>query len=139
MALKLDLEKYFERIKFDQESLSLANRVLGSLRNFHFLIVCAVMVKALSYRKGPIKKTQGVSLDQSEVLDLIRNTQTDLRFFRFGKSDFYQRCYDYGIRISNLIGIEPRMVKITKKLVHRENTPASLSAIIIRLMSIHPF
>ena len=51
MALKLDLEKYFERIKFDQESLSLANRVLGSLRNFHFLIVCAVMVKALSYRK----------------------------------------------------------------------------------------
>ena len=127
MTLKLHLEKYPERIKFDQESLSLANRVLGSLRNFRFLIVCTVMVKALSYIKGPIKKTQGVSLDQSEVVDVIRNTQTDLRFFRFAKSDFYQRCYDYRIRISNLIGIEPRMLRITKKLVHRENTPAALS------------
>ena len=36
MALKLHLEKYPERIKLDQESLSLANKVLGSLRSFRF-------------------------------------------------------------------------------------------------------
>ena len=39
MALKLNLEKYPERSKFDQESRSRANRVLGSLGNFRFLIV----------------------------------------------------------------------------------------------------
>ena len=36
MAIKLRLEKYPAWSKFDQESRSRANRVLGSLRNFRF-------------------------------------------------------------------------------------------------------
>ena len=83
------------------------------------------MVKALSYIKGPIKKIQGRSLDLYEVLDVMRNTQADLRLLRSEESDFYQRCYDYAIRIYNLIGIEPSMPMITEKQVHRENTPAA--------------
>ena len=82
------------------------------------------MVKALSYTKGPIKKIQGRSLDIYEVVDVIRNTQTDLRLLRSEESDFYQRCYDYAIRICNLIGIEPSMPRVTEKQVHRQNTPA---------------
>ena len=77
------------------------------------------MVKALSYIKGPIKKIQGRSLDIYEVADVIRNTQTDLRLLRSEESDFYHRCYDYAIRICNL------MPRITEKQVHRENTPAA--------------
>ena len=115
MALKLHLEKYPEWSKFDQESRSRANRVLSSLRNFRFLIVWTIMVKALSYTKGPIKKMQGRSLDIYEVVDVIRNTQTDLRILRPGESDFYQRCYGYAIRICNLIGIEPTIPRITEK------------------------
>ena len=122
MALKLHLEKYPEWSKFDQESRSRANRVLGSLRNFRFLIVWTIMVKALSYIKGPIKKIQGRGLDIYEVADMIRNTQTDLRLLRSEESDFYQRCYDYTIRISNLIGIEPSMPRITEKQVNQEYT-----------------
>ena len=83
------------------------------------------MVKALSYIKGPIKKIQGRSLDIYEVVDVIRNNQTDLRLLRSEESDFYQRCYDYAIRICNLIGIEPSMPRITEKQVHREITPAA--------------
>ena len=56
---------------------------------------------------------------------MIRNTQTDLRFLRSEENDFYRRCYDYAIRICNLIGIEPSMPRITEKQVHRENTPAA--------------
>ena len=81
------------------------------------------MVKALSYIKGPIKKIQGRCLDLY-VVDVIRNTQTDLRLLRSEESDFYQRCYDYAIRVCNLIGVEPSMPRITEKQVHRENTPA---------------
>ena len=124
MALKLHLEKYPEWPKFDQESRSRANRVLGSLRNFRFLIVGTIMVKAPSYIKGPIKKIQGRSRDLYEVVDATRNTQTDLRLLRSEESDFYQRCYDYVIRICSLIGIEPSMPRITEKQVHRENTLA---------------
>ena len=39
MTLKIHLEKYPEWSKFDQECRSHANRVLGSLRSFCFLIV----------------------------------------------------------------------------------------------------
>ena len=81
--------------KFDQESRSRANRVLGSLRNFHFLIVWTMVVKVLSHIKGPIKKIQGRGLDLYEVVDAIRNTQTDLKLLRSEESHFYQRCYDY--------------------------------------------
>ena len=124
-ALKLHLEKYLEWSKFDQESRYHANRVLGSLSNFRFLIVWTIMVKALSYIKGPIKKIQGRILDQYEVVDVIRNTQAELRFLRSEESDFYRRCYDYAIRICSLISIEPSMPRITEKQVHRENTPAA--------------
>ena len=71
------------------------------------------MVKALSYIKGPIKKIKGRSVDLYEVVDVIRNTQMELRILRFEESDFYQRCYDYVIHICNLIGIEPSMPRIT--------------------------
>ena len=81
------------------------------------------MVKALSYIKGPIKKIQGRSLDLYELV--IRNTQTDLRLLRSEESDFYQRCYDYEIRICNLTGIEPTMPRITEKQVYCENTSAA--------------
>ena len=124
MALKLPLEKYPEWSKFDQESRSRANRVLGSLRNFRFLIVWTIMVKALSYIKGPIKKIQGRSLDLYEFLDVMRNIQTDLRLLRSEESDFYQRCCDYAIRIFNLIDIEHSMPRITEKQVRREKTSA---------------
>ena len=83
------------------------------------------MVKALSYIKRPIKKIQGRSLDIYEIVDVIRNTQTDLRLLRSEEIDFYQRCYDYAIRICNLIGIEPSMPRITEKRIHREYTPAA--------------
>ena len=83
------------------------------------------MVKALSYIKGPIKKIQGRSLDLYEVVDVIRNAQTGLRLLRSEESDFHQRCYDYAIRICNLIGIEPSMPRITEKQVHHENTSAA--------------
>ena len=52
------------------------------------------MVKALSYKKGPLKKIQDRSIDLYEVVDVIRNTQTDLRFLISKECDFYQRCYD---------------------------------------------
>ena len=139
MALKLHLEKYPEWSKFDQESRSRANRVLGSLRNFRFLIVWTIMVKALSYIKGPIKKIQGRILDLYEVVDVTRNTQTDLRFLRSEESDFYRRCYDYAIRICNLIGIEPSMPRITEKQVHRENTPAATPYDYYRVNACVPF
>ena len=126
MALKLNLEKYPEWSKFDQESQSRANWALGSLRNFRFLIVWTIMVKALSYIKGPIKKIQGRSLDLYEVVDVIRNTQTNLRLLKFEESDFYQRCYNYAIRICYLIGTEPSMPRIAEKQVPRENTPAAM-------------
>ena len=74
-----------------------------------------------------------------EVVDVIRNTQTDLRLLRSEERDFYQRCYDYATRICNLIGIEPSMPRITEKQVHRENTPAATSYDFIALMSVHPF
>ena len=83
------------------------------------------MIKALSYIKRPIKKIQGRSLDLYEVVDVMRNTQTDLRHLRSEESDFYQRCYDYAIRVCNIIGIEPSMPRITEKQVPRENTPAA--------------
>ena len=125
MALKLHLQKYPEWSKFDQESRSRADRVLGSLRNFRFLILWTIMAKALSYIKGPIKKIQGRGLDIYQVANVIRNTQTDPRLLRSAESDFYQRCYDYAIRICNLIGIEPSIPRITEKQVHRENTTAA--------------
>ena len=81
------------------------------------------MVKAQSYKKGPLKKIQGRSIDLYKVVDVTRNTQTDLRFLISKESDFYQRCYDYAIRISSLIAIQPSMPRITEKHVHRENTP----------------
>ena len=123
MVLKLHLEKYPEGSKFAQESRSHANRVLGSLRNFRFLIVWTMIVKALSCINGPIKKIQDRSLDLYEIVDVTRNTQTDLRILRSKESDFYQRCYDYAIRVFNLIGVEPSMPRITEKQVHRENKP----------------
>ena len=83
------------------------------------------MVKTLSYIKSPIKKIQARSLDMYEVIDVIRNTQTDLRLLRSEENDFDQRCYDYAIRICNLIGIEPSMPRTTEKHVHRENTLAA--------------
>ena len=125
MALKLHLEKYPERSKFDQESRSRTNRTLGSLRNFRFLIVWIIMVKALSSLKGPIKKIQGRSLDLYEVVDVIKNTHMDLSPLRSEESDFYQRCYDYAIRICNLLGIECSIPRITEKQVHHENIPAA--------------
>ena len=78
MALKLHLEKYPEWQNFDQESRSRANRVLGSLCNFRFLIMWTIMVKALSlaYIKRPIKKFPGRNLNLYEVCDVSRNTQT---------------------------------------------------------------
>ena len=83
-----------------------------------------IIVKALSYIKRSIKKIQGRSLDLYEIVDAIRNTQIDLRLLRSEESDFYQRCYDYAIRVFNLSGVEPNMPKITEKQIHRENTPA---------------
>ena len=50
MALKLHLEKYPEWSKFDQESRC-RTIVLGSLRNFCFLIVRAIMIKSAIYKK----------------------------------------------------------------------------------------
>ena len=85
------------------------------------------MVKALSYIKGPIKKIQGRSMDLYEVVDVIRNTQTDLSLLRFEESDFCQRCYDYAICVCNLIGIKPIMPRIIEKQVYRENTSAATS------------
>ena len=82
------------------------NRVLGSLRNFCFLIVRTIMVKYLSYIKGPIRKIQGRSLDLYEIVDLIRNTQTGVMLLRSEESDFYQRYYDYVIHVCNLIVVE---------------------------------
>ena len=82
-------------------------------------------MKPLSYIQGPIKKIQGHNVDLCEVVDAIRNTQTDLRLLRYEESEFYRRCYDYARRICNLIGIEPSRPKITEKQVHRENTPAA--------------
>ena len=67
MTLKLHLEIYSEWSKFDQENGSCTNRVLGSLRNFRFLIMWIMMVKALSYIKGPIKRIQGRSLELYEL------------------------------------------------------------------------
>ena len=64
-------------------------------------------------------------LDLYEVVDMMRNTQTDLRLLRSEESDFYQRCYDYAIRICNPIGIKPSMPRITEKQVHCDNTPAA--------------
>ena len=52
----------------------------------------------------------------------MRKTQTDLRLLRSEENDFYQRCYDYPIRICNLIGIESNMPRMTEKKVHCENT-----------------
>ena len=126
MAFKLHLVKYPEWSKFDQESRSCANRVLASFRNFLFLIVWTIMVKALSHIKGTIKKIQSSSMDIYEIIDVIRNTQTDLRLLRSEESDFYQRCYDYVIGICNLIGIKPSMPRITEKQVHHENIPAAI-------------
>ena len=60
IALKLYLQKYPEWSQFDQESRSRANRALVSLCNFRFLIVWTIMVKTLSYIKGPIKEIQVV-------------------------------------------------------------------------------
>ena len=110
------------------------------------------MVKAQSYKKGPLKKIQGRSIDLYKVVDVTRNTQTDLRFLISKESDFYQRCYDYAIRISSLIAIQPSMPRITEKHVHRENTPTvqrsmfivrihlqSRLTIIMTLISVHPF
>ena len=97
------------------------------------------MVKALSYMKGPIKKIQGRSLDIYEVVDVIRNTQMDLRLLRSEESDFYQRCYDYAIRICNLIGIEPSMPRTTEKQDHRENTPAATPYDYYRVNICSPF
>ena len=97
------------------------------------------MVKALSYIKGPIKKIQGRSLDTYEVVDVIRNIQKDLRLLRSEESDFYQRCYDYAIRICNLIGIESSVPRITEKQVHRENTPAATSYDYYRVNVCSPF
>ena len=139
MALKLHLEKYPEWSKFDQEIQSRANRVLGSLCNFRFLIGWTIIVKALSYIKRVVKRIQGRSLDLYEVVDVIRKTQTDLRLLGSGESDFYQRCYYYAIRICNLIGIEPSMPRITKNRfivrMHLQPRPT----IIIALLSAHPF
>ena len=84
-----------------------------------------ITFKALSYIKGPIKKIQDRSLDLYEVVDAIRNAQTDLRLLRSEESDFYQRCYDYAIRIFNLIDIEHSMPRITEKQVRREKTSAA--------------
>ena len=50
MALKLHLEKYPEWSKFDQESRC-RTIVLGSLRNFCFLIVRTIMIKSVIYKK----------------------------------------------------------------------------------------
>ena len=97
------------------------------------------MIKALSYIKRPIKKIQGRSLDLCEVVDVMRNTQTDLRLLRSEKSDFYQRCYDYAIHIYNLIGIKPSMPRITEKQVHRENTPAATPYEYYRVNVCSPF
>ena len=97
------------------------------------------MVETLSYIKQPIKKTQGCSLDLYEVVDVTSNTQTDLRLLISEESDFYQRYYDYAIRICNLIGIKSSMPRITEKQVHRGNTPAAHPTIIIVLMSVHSF
>ena len=82
------------------------------------------MVKTLIYIKGPIKKLQDHSLNLYKFADVIRNTLTGLRLLRSEESDFYQRCYDYTIRIRNLTGIKPSMPRITGKQIHRENTPA---------------
>ena len=95
-------------LKLDQKCRSRAS-VLDSLLNFLFLIVWTVMLKALSYIKAPLKKIQGRSMDLYQVVDVIRNTQMDLRFLKSEESDFYQRCYDYAIRICNLIDIKPNM------------------------------
>ena len=51
MALKLHLEKYPEGSKFDQESRC-RTIVLGSLRNFCFLIVRTIMIKSVIYKKA---------------------------------------------------------------------------------------
>ena len=97
------------------------------------------MIKALPYIKRPIKKIQGRSLDLYDVVDMMRNTQTDLRLLRSEESDFYQRCYDYAILICNIIGIEPSMPRITEKQVPRENTPAATPYDCYRVNVCSPF
>ena len=66
-------------------------------------------------------------MDLYEVVDVIRITQTDLSLLRSEESSFYQRCYDYAIRVCNLIGIKPSMPRIIEKQVYRENTSAATS------------
>ena len=97
------------------------------------------MVKAVSYIKGPIKKIPGRSLDICAVVDVVRNTQTELMLLRSEESDFYQRCYDYAIRICNLISIEPSMPRITENQAHRENTPAATPYFYYRVNVCSPF
>ena len=53
-ALKLHLEKYPEWLRFDQESRSGRNRVMGSLRNFSFLIVW--IIKLYHKQKVQLRK-----------------------------------------------------------------------------------
>ena len=105
MALKLHLEKY-RLVKIRSRKSISHNRVLGSLRNFCFLIVRTIMVKYLSYIKGPIRKIQDRSLDLYEIVDVIRNTQTGVMLLRSEESDFYQKYYDYVIHVCNLIVVE---------------------------------
>ncbi|XP_029197148.2 52 kDa repressor of the inhibitor of the protein kinase-like [Acropora millepora] len=116
-----------------------ASGLLASITSFDFILSFVTVYVMLSHLDDISKKLQSSSQDIFQAYEIVREVTQVYRKLRHDVVVHFGRCYAQAVRMAEKIGTTPDMPRITKRQIHRSNTPAATPEEYYRLNLAIPF